>query len=333
MKSKIAMGLVAACSLMSNLSCSPEATKSYAEPFFIPTEVTQNLNTQAFNPQVDILFVVDNSSSMGEFQQNLSLNISQFTTTFLKQSLLDYNIAVVTTDMDAGVNNCCGIFVGRQVKVVNKKTALGDYILQKNILVGTSGSYQEQSFAPVLTALSPGLLNYENKDFLRKDAALVVIFITDAQDQSPKGVTPKYLYDFLLSLKGGKKEMVMAFGILPNDTDCSGEEGTSTAIETFLGMVSNAGANKMSLCAPDFGQQLTQFGTNIISAIAQEVKLQQLPAEGTIKVTYGAMILPKEADTGWAYNKSRNVIVFGPHVDWASQPVGSQLNISYEPAL
>src|SRR5690349_494813 len=93
------MALLMSFLVLGGLSCSPKNPKAHIIPDNTEEKVVQD-NTQVFDPKVDILFVVDNSGSMGTHQQNLSANVSKFTQAFIKGSILDYNIGIVTTDMD-----------------------------------------------------------------------------------------------------------------------------------------------------------------------------------------------------------------------------------------
>ena len=54
---------------------------------------------QITSPEVDVLWVVDNSCSMSEEQEAIASNFPQFMEYFLDSSL-DYHIGVVSTDMD-----------------------------------------------------------------------------------------------------------------------------------------------------------------------------------------------------------------------------------------
>ncbi len=49
-----------------------------------------------FNPQVDILFVIDNSDSMKSAQDNLFRNVDQFTSNIAKNKMIDYHIGAVS---------------------------------------------------------------------------------------------------------------------------------------------------------------------------------------------------------------------------------------------
>lgn len=318
-------------------SCSPEAPKEYLTPIAPEEKVIQD-NTQVFDPKVDILFVVDNSGSMDTHQRNLSANVAKFTQTFTKSSVLDYNIGIVTTDMQGGgwgtTKPCCGQLVG-SVRVVNKNTPGADQVLARNFVVGTNGSATEASFDPVVAALSQPNLTGWNSGFYRPDASLVVIFLTDAEDQSDN-TSPQSLYSFLLNLKQGDISKILAYGVIvpTNDTmRCDRDDGrTPQRIETFLGMMPNNKTNIMNICDPDYGTRLATMAKDIVDKVGNIIYLDRAPALDTIHVYYGSAELPQDYQTGWSFDPKRNAIILGSKINWGSQPNGSRVKVSYTAA-
>ncbi len=189
--------------------CSPEAEKAYLPPFKASKKVVDDSTAQSFNPMVDILFVIDNSGSMDTHQANLANNINQFISVFIQNSILDYNISVISTDNDNTSSPCCGRFYGSPDKIVTKKTPNRELILDRLLRIGTRGSGSEVPFDTTVAATTPQLLATWNVDFLRDDASLIVIFITDADDQSR--VSSMGLYSHLLALKKGDQKKILAF--------------------------------------------------------------------------------------------------------------------------
>jgi hypothetical protein len=331
------MALLMSFLVLGGLSCSPENPKAHIIPDNTEEKVVQD-NTQVFDPKVDILFVVDNSGSMGTHQQNLSANVSKFTQAFIKGSILDYNIGIVTTDMDDynwRSKPCCGELIGA-IKVVNKATQNADRILSQNFLVGTSGSADEMSFDPVFSALSPPNLTTKNAGFYRQDATLVVIFLTDAEDQS-KQTSAQGLYKFLVDLKNGNRDKVLSYGVLvpSNDTTrCERDDYSSKPlkIESFLSMVVNNKNNVMNICDPDYGTRLANMAKDIVDKVGNIIYLDLPPDIASIRVTYGSVDLPKNFETGWSFDVQKNAIILGSKINWGSQPSGSRVKVFYDAA-
>ncbi len=319
-------------------SCSPENPKAYIKSVLPDEKVIQD-NTEVFDPKVDILFVVDNSGSMSNHQRNLATNVAKFTSTFTKSSVLDYNIGIVTTDMDGNSwgNSlpCCGQLIGSS-RVVNKNTPGADQILANNFLVGTNGSATEASFAPVMAALSAPLLNGWNTGFLRPDASLVIIFLTDAEDQSVR-VNATELYKFLLNLKLNDAAKILAYGVIVPTIDtmrCQRDEDGTTPkrIESFLSMVSNNKNNIMNICDPDYGTRLASMAKDIVDKVGNIIYLSRAPDFNSIRVSYGSINLPEDYHSGWSFDPKKNAILLGDKIDWSSQPSGSRIKVFYNAA-
>lgn len=327
--------LAAAASL---LFLSVGCTQNGASAYLAPTaekgdDIAEGDETiDDFSPQADILFVVDNSGSMNVHQRNLSANINQFTREFLRAPVLDYNIAVVSTDVDGISNPCCGKFMskGSNPKVVNRRTPNATRVLAENLILGINGSGTEAPFDATRMALDPALLAGHNAGFSRKHSAIVTIFITDAEDQSD--IDPLGLYNLLLSKKAGRKKKVFAFGALipTSETNCDRDAFQSpTLIEEFLAMFNMFPYNEMNLCATDFGKRLADAAASIVNEVGNKIYLSRRPDIATLRVTYGAADLPNHPDTGWTFDPRENAIVLGRNVDWESQPPDSEIKVHY----
>jgi hypothetical protein len=315
------------------VSCTERSASIYTKPTDRKDDIDEGNETiDDFSPQADILFVVDNSGSMSTHQANLAANIPQFTGEFFRAPILDYHIAVVSTDVDGFASPCCGKFAG-SVKVVDKRTPNADAVLASNLKLGINGSGTEQPFQAVRMAMDPALLATDNAGFARKHSAFVAIFITDAEDQST--IDPQGLYNFILQMKGNRKKKAFAFGALipTTETNCDRDAfQPPTLIEQFLGMFPLAGSNEMNLCAPDFGKRLAEAAASIVNEVGNKIYLSRRPDIQTLRVTYGAADLPNNPRNGWTFDPRENAIVLGRDIDWDSQPPDSEVKVHYTAA-
>lgn len=338
---KTSLKFLALSAVIALAACSPEATKQTVKAY-LPEEKIVEDNTQIFDPTVDILFVVDNSGSMSSHQNNLANNIALFTSTFTKNSILDYNIGVVTTDMNStswngGGVDCCGKLYGN-VRVVNKNTPDINRTLGRNFLVGTNGDYQEKSFDPVISALSAPLNNGWNAGFYRQNASIAVIFITDAEDQG--STSPAGFYNFLVNMKNGDKNKVLGYGVLvptwESNRNCTRDDASEkpNKIEEFLSYVKNGagGTNVLSLCALDYGTQLAGLAKDIVEQVGNVIYLNRMPDVTSIRVLFGSTQLPADPDYGWSFDPARNAVILGDKIDWSSQPSGSRVKVLFNAA-
>jgi len=156
---------------------------------------------------IDILFVIDNSNTMELEQNNLITNFPKFIQTIeaITPPIKSYHVGVICTDIGAGPykdyktcqpggddgklqhapkgTNCDPYYV-KWLKGPGATKLAKDFgcIAQ----LGLGGCGFEQQMESALRALS----NHPyNKGFIRKDAPLAIIFITDEDDCSAKDLT------------------------------------------------------------------------------------------------------------------------------------------------
>ena len=153
--------------------------------------------------KIDLLFVIDNSGSMGQEQANLIANFPMFITV-LDQSGLDYRVAVTTTARDYHYNMTLPI--GGQIPM-NTGAGEDGRMLQPAACnmtkrwidkgdpnpaqtfscvanVGTSGNGDEMPLGGMRDALEDRMMDNTNAGFHRMDALLGVVFLTDEEDCS-----------------------------------------------------------------------------------------------------------------------------------------------------
>jgi hypothetical protein len=216
------MGLAAA--LPAFWACT---TRSLESPDLTPAKNNTFTFQESVNRDIDILFLIDNSSSMAKSQANLVRNFPTFMNVLkmLPGGLPNVHIAVISSDMGAGsVTNGCngngmaGIFqntpkltVGgnlcnttlqngaRFIESINGNANFtGDIsdVFTCIAALGEDGCGFEQQLLSVTHALGADNFNrdtgkpqppQENQDFLRESAYLAIILITNEDDCSAPG--------------------------------------------------------------------------------------------------------------------------------------------------
>ncbi len=295
------------------------------------TEVAP-VGKDTFQPKLDILFVIDDSGSMSEHQQNLANNISKFADAIVRTTYLDYHVGVVTSTTGGyyPTPKCCGKLVGAPL-YVDRNTPNGINALARNMLVGTSGDYTEKFFDPIYLALSDPLLTGHNAGFYRPEANLALIFITDTEDQSIQQ-DAQSLYDFLLTIKGSAEKIYVAAAHIPESEIgvCSGETSELEDYDGLNDFFKLTNAKTFSLC-DDFGENLAEAGESI-AAKSQIMYLSKKPVPKTIKVTMDGVELPQDKLKGWAYHPEKIAIVFGPNIEWDLYPPNTFPQVDFEVA-
>lgn len=323
------------------LSCSPETPKlvpgEKIPDLPPPSRKTKSGATSEVPAIVDILFIIDDSGSMGIHQNNLANNISLFTDELLLNKNVDYHVGVINTSDEPGIDfpdplpdlpgSPGGILKGAP-KFVTRTTPDANNVLRNNLRVGDGGSAVEQFFVPGMKALSAPLSQNENAGFLRPDAFIAIMVLTDTDDQS-SGYSPRNFYDFLLSIKGNNPAKILTYGgIIPAGSGCKREQGEldPNRLMEFFSMTKGG---TFTLCDPSFGAKLAGFAKDLVRKTASKVLLDSVPDLSTVQVTYGSQVIPQDTQNGWYYIPSENSIDFGRSLVWTNQPAGTAVEVSY----
>ncbi len=163
---------------------------------------------------LDILFVIDNSGSMDDDQEELATNFPAFMAQpQFNDGSIDLHLGVTTTDCDTGAQ---GRLVGTPL-VVTSDTPNMAAEFAANARVGTNGSGDEKGLLAMELALSPPNVPGYNDVFYRPEAALAVVVVSDEPDSSPDAV--QHYIDFLRAVKGGGlAEDLVAFSAVLDST-------------------------------------------------------------------------------------------------------------------
>jgi hypothetical protein len=190
-----------------------------------------------FNPKIDILFVIDNSTSMKQTQENLRKNIDKFADGILKNKMIDYHIGVTST-WDRSEHSAQlkkdGYGVGdlRFTKDAKGRVQTARFLTRANsnvealastIAIGIlpfeqGGPENEEFFAPILSAIEKSGPGGVNEGFFRDDAQLVVIVVTDA-DESQNDVTFDQVARTLVGFKHDDLKKIAVYGVLVAASD------------------------------------------------------------------------------------------------------------------
>ncbi len=261
----------------------------------------------------DILFVVDNSGSMYDDQVRLSQSFGTFINWIVTQNV-DFHIAVTTTDVDQGGAN--GAFVGNPTVLDNNTPDLVNKFVA-NALVGEMGSGYEHGFDPAKAALTEPLASTVNAGFLRENAKLYVVFVSDEEEQSTMTV-PEFVQS-MIDIKGGVAERVHFTAITAEmNNACFADYGARYAelVTLTTGLFG-------SICQTDFGSTLQNLAFEVTSATG-EYFLTQLPEPSTIEVKVAGVV---EDPSHWTYHPATNSV----ELDSQYIPApGTVITITYE---
>lgn len=295
---------------------------------------TSGLNTDVFvqdaQPKADILLVIDNSCSMSEEQQSLAQNFASFIQHASSQAV-DFRIAVTTTDDSSSGEQ--GRFVSGAAHpetVLTQTTADLEAKFRAKVSVGTSGAGPEQVLGPALRALSAPLVTTVNAGFLRQEAVLAVVGVTDEPDQSP--LPYAYYLDGFRNLKGPTRPHLFTFNAIagfftapPPGCAADPDDGRLAAVATLTAGV------KESICTADWAKSLQTLGKTAFG-FRTHFALNAVPdlAGGkSITVQIDGAAVPSVDSRGvtvWTYDPTSNAIDFEP--GYTPGP-GQRLEVSY----
>jgi hypothetical protein len=242
---------------------------------------------------VDILFIVDNSGSMGSNQTNFKNNFSSFMAVF-SASGVDYRIAFITTDSEQ--------FVGSVITPADSDpVGLADSIIDT---IGTSGSAMESGLYYSYLSTTSGYPASIGGGFLRDDAKLVLIYISDEPDHSSRNSTmtePDYAAWFY-SLKSAVNKIVAHAVAGDYPSGCTSNGGAQFG-DGYYDLVGLLGGSFMSICDSNWG---TAMDTLARESIAQTTfSLTEHAIDGTIEIEVNGV-----PSTGWYYDEATNSVQF-----------------------
>jgi len=276
---------------------------------------------QSAEPQADILFVVDNSGSMGEEQQSLADSFASFAA-YLTAQNVSYQVGVTTTDTDL-FSGQHGELVGNP-KIINNTTPNAAAKFAANANVGTGGSGTEQGLEGGRMALTPPNITGANAGFLRQAAKLFIVFVTDEEDLSPDGngsQPPAYFVNAFRNVKNNDPGLLSTSAIagdVPNG--CA----TAVAGQRYKDVVDAIGGVWSTICTTNFGPALHNIGVEA-AQLQSTFYLSRVPVVATISVRVNNVVQP--INSHWTYISQTNAVRFTPtHVPTP----GETIRIEYD---
>ena len=299
----------------------PRSLKDYRESFSVTPSAAQ---------KIDLLFVIDNSGSMGEEQDNLASSFDGFINTFQTKGL-DFHLGVISTDTAfpsgssssdlgsrawtssaySGINNRGpGSLLSRDADkyLTHESPNLADRF-KSNVRLGENGSPFETGVLASMYALDSKLLNAGewNEGFVRSDAFLSIIFLSD-EDESSVSYNVNYNYivndptlaaqrknefsNQVLALKNSKRGMIRVDAIVkPSADSCSQAKQAGLF---YMQIASALGGQTSNICN-DFSAELASIGGQISSDVQSTFALNK-SVESKLVITLNGTQLVVDRD-------------------------------------
>ncbi|MEC9464754.1 MAG: hypothetical protein VX834_03155, partial [Myxococcota bacterium] len=280
---------------------------------------------QNARPKVDILWVVDNSNSMASNQAGIGQSFEAFINN-LVSTQVDYHIGVVSSDISDGGQLHSG--VSGEVYITPNTIAAQNAFLE-NVQVGISGSAVERSFESAALALGVGIGQWNpgdapaqpNVGFLRDDASLFIIMVSDEDDKSFGPV--EYYKKLFESYKGPGNEGLISVSAIVGDygEGCRSDVGFANPGDRYIELASQTEGISESICN-EFSDTLRSLSISA-SGLNSQFNLDGVPNQdaripcGDLEQTFLCVYVddvpvPRGTlSSGWLYEETSNAVIFG----------------------
>lgn len=259
------------------------------------------------NPPVDILFAVDQSCSMDGHSDDLGPAFSE---------LID-EISTVTSGWQIGVSTIAsGCF---NSGILRSTTPNVESLFNSAVSYGGAHSNTEKLFSLTLDALGASC----NAGFLRPDALLHVVLVSDEWEQS--GMAPSTFVSQVRQYKNNVAGLVKVSGIICEPQGCGHNDSLGPRDDDgYAEAVQLTGGLRMNVMADSgWGAYAQQLAAASLTSI-HHYELDQPAHPSSIRVWVDGV----EWTTGWHFDAAANEVVF----DDAPDP-GAQIDVEYGVAV
>jgi hypothetical protein len=316
---------------------------------------------QVSGRDVDVLFVIDNSGSMSEEQANLANNFGNFINA-ARTWAAEFQIGIVTTEVGADQvqvpsigNFAPGELVGDlDPRILTPAVSGYESLFRRWVRVGTGdglNSDSEMGLEAAFRALSdplvtdlgltcdascvapygcyagstytPGsLCGGRNRTFIRENASLELVFLSDEDDVSERAAS--FYTDFFRSIKGFRNTSLFhANAIVGGRGGCSSSSGDAVEGSKYLDLADETGGVVASICDSNFASALSTIG-NRAFGLRVEFFLTRPADPSTITVR----VEGTPVASGWTYDATSNSILWSNEAT-APQP-GQEFEVEYD---
>ena len=275
---------------------------------------------QAPSPKVDVLFVIDDSGSMADEQQKLKEEMPKLVEVAAQWSQ-DFHMAITTTDPIL----VAGKFKGKP-PIAAPGTDMAAWA--KNMQVGTAGHWEEMGLEGAWSALSgtnvthteipcenkpnacpqglwciEGFCQGVNSGFLRDDADLVLIIVSDEEDSSPMAID--WYVDHLADLKDPQSGVGLKIHVIVIPYEGCFGVGWGSPGTRYLQAAKQTQGVQASICADDFSSEYEAISQSTFG-LKDQFYPSLPPDEATLQVRVDGV----ECDGGWTWNETTQAVVF-----------------------
>ncbi|MCB9647795.1 MAG: hypothetical protein H6730_14485 [Deltaproteobacteria bacterium] len=285
----------------------------------VASEVTDRFAATP-RPKVDLLLVIDDAPSMQQEQEGLQANLRDL---LALHAQLDGHVGVITPSLHEGGRLRALPSGARFVRTSDPGYTEEALQLADVGSAGTGDRLGLWALREALTTHADG----DNAGFLRADAALSVLLVSDADDLSP-GTVDAYV-DALRAIKGASAPNMLDVGVVASwgPAGCSGVGGDARPTPRYKALANATSGVVQDVCAEGWRFLLEARCVGLESRFW----LSSAPVPGSLEVSLSGQRVPRVEANGfvnWTYDDGAGVIDFVPY----SVPTWEeQLEVRYRP--
>lgn len=217
-----------------------------------------------------------------------------------------------------------GFTLNNNVRVLSPEVEDAQEVFSEMVALGTGGSGIEMGLHAAYLALSEPLISTENTGFLREEANLSLIIVSDEEDSSQFKVD-EYLRWFSL-LKGEealRDHSLFNLSAVVGDREpefdgepsCSSDDGVASYGSRYVDLAERTEGLIDSICDEDFSPIAQELGLTL-SGLVAEFELSDNPNENTLVVSLyetadeATFVKELTRDVDYSYVVERNAIRF-----------------------
>ena len=235
---------------------------------------------------VDIVWVIDTSGSMGSYQTQLLAGIEHMMNALPESG---WRLVMISTDPDEAVNES-------QFPLVP-----GDSIIDAEDMYSLMQSGPEESGFDAIVAYME--TNPYAASWMRPDAALLVVFVSDEDDQSDAVTSPAQFVSWYTARRYGN--VFLASIVMQDEADslCDGYSAGSHPGYSYMEATTMMFGTIVDICSEDWTPGVTDATTQIQPY--EEIGLSHPPIVSTIRV-----FVDGQLNNDWYYVQSTNTVHF-----------------------
>ena len=236
------------------------------------------------NDGVDIIWVIDFSGSMHGDYDRLMAGIEAMMNALPKSN---WRLNMISTDEDKSI-------VESQFPLIP-----GDDIDDaKSLYANISGGTREDGFESVHAYIEE---NSYSSTWMRSDASLLVVFVSDEDDQSMHDMVT--LDDFIdwYSIQRESVFLASIVNLDPKESTCNSNSHNTG--ERYIDATSYFGGIVVDICSDDWSTGVSDASQQVEPY--EEWSLSYTPIESSIRIFYDGIV-----NSGWVYDIKTNTIDF-----------------------